>query len=258
MLLGLVTPDSGRVSISGRRYTDHPRPGDEVGAALEATGFHPARSGRDHLRVYCTVNRYPHARADEVLQQVGLAEAARRAAGGYSLGMRQRLALATALLGDPRILILDEPANGLDPEGIAWLRRFLKQLAADGRTVLVSSHLLAEAQQLVDHVIILDRGRLVRQGPLADLGRPLATTTVRSPRAAALATALETELNGSGPAAARVEHTGPGELTVIGIPPEEVGRLAHRRGIELHELTSTGGDLERIFLALTATSQEQT
>lgn len=258
VLLGLVTPDSGQVSIGGRRYADLPRPGDEVGAALEATGFHPARSGRDHLRVYCTVSRYPQSRADQVLDEVGLTGAARRAAGGYSLGMRQRLALATALLGRPRILILDEPANGLDPEGIAWMRRFLRRQAADGRTVLVSSHLLAEVQQLADHVIIIDKGRLVRQGPLAELARPPAATMVRSPQADALADALSADVSGAGPPTARIDRTGPGELTVTGMRPEEIGRLAHRRGIELHELTSTGGDLEEIFFTLTAPHREPT
>lgn len=258
VLLGLVAPDSGHVSISGRRYADLPRPGDEVGAALEATGFHPARTGRDHLRVYCTVNRYPQARADQVLEEVGLTDAARRAVGGYSLGMRQRLALATALLGHPRVLILDEPANGLDPEGIAWMRRFLKRQAADGRTVLVSSHLLAEMQQLADHVIIIDKGRLVRQGPLTELARTLAATMVRSPQADALADALAAGVDGAEPGTALIDRTGPDELTVTGMRPEQIGRLAHRRSIELHELTSTGGDLEQIFFALTTHDQEPT
>src|SRR5262249_13745944 len=144
MLLGLVTPDAGSATIGGRRYAALPAPNDAVGAVLEASGFHPARSGRAHLRVYWSVNGHPSRRADEVLTLVGLAEAGRRAVGGYSLGMRQRLALATALLGDPRVLILDEPANGLDPEGIAWLRRLLHTLAGEGRTVLVSSHVLSE------------------------------------------------------------------------------------------------------------------
>jgi ABC-2 type transport system ATP-binding protein len=169
MVLGLIAPDAGTATIGGRRYVDLPRPGDTVGAALEATGFHPARSGRDHLRVYCTVHGYPHRRADEVLDLVGLATAGRRPVRGYSLGMRQRLALATALLGDPPVLVLDEPANGLDPPGISWLRALLRDLARSGRTVLLSSHLLWEVQQLVDRVVILHRGRLARQGTLAEV-----------------------------------------------------------------------------------------
>jgi ABC-2 type transport system ATP-binding protein len=171
MLVGLVTPDAGTATIGGQRYVDLPAPSDTVGAALDTTGFHPARAGRDHLRVYCTVNGYPLSRADEVLELVGLADAAARPVKGYSLGMRQRLALATALLGNPRVLVLDEPVNGLDPEGIVWIRRLLRDLADQGRTVLVSSHLLWEVQQLVDQVVIINRGRLVRQGDLADLSR---------------------------------------------------------------------------------------
>ena len=252
MILGLVIPDSGQVTISGRRYADLPRPSDEVGAALEATSFHPARSGRNHLRVYCTVNGYPLARADELLEQVGLTGAASRAVGGYSLGMRQRLALAAALLGEPRILVLDEPANGLDPEGISWMRLFLKGLAAQGRTILISSHVLSEAQQLVDHVIILNRGRLIRQGPLAELAGATAVTTVRSPQAGDLVHAV----NGASGDGVRVERGGPGELTVIGMTPAQIGRLAHRAGIELHELTPTRDDLERIFFTLTQATEE--
>jgi ABC-2 type transport system ATP-binding protein len=169
MLLGLVTPDAGTATVGGRNYADLAAPSDTVGAALDATGFHPARSGRNHLRVYCAVNGYPVRRADEVLHLVDLAEAGSRPVKGYSLGMRQRLALATALLGDPEVLVLDEPANGLDPEGIRWMRGLLRELADGGRTVLVSSHLLWEMQQLADHVVIVNRGRLVRQGDLAEL-----------------------------------------------------------------------------------------
>jgi ABC-2 type transport system ATP-binding protein len=169
MLLGLIRPDAGSAVIGGRRYADIPEPATEIGAVLETTGFHPARSGRNHLRTYCRVTGLPLDRADEVLELVGLDDAARRTVRGYSLGMRQRLGLAHALLGDPRVLILDEPANGLDPEGIVWLRVLLKDLAAQGRTVLVSSHVLSEVQQLVDQVVIISRGRRVYQGALAEL-----------------------------------------------------------------------------------------
>jgi ABC-2 type transport system ATP-binding protein len=169
MMLGLVTPDAGSAMINGQPYSALRRPNDTVGAVLDATGFHPARSGRDHLRVGCVTNGYPVGRADEVLELVGLAEAGRRRVRGYSLGMRQRLALASAMLGDPAVLILDEPANGLDPRGMAWLRQFLRSLADEGRTVLVSSHVLFELEQLVDNVVVISAGRLVRQGTLAEL-----------------------------------------------------------------------------------------
>lgn len=169
MLLGLVVPDSGVATIGGRSYAALPTPSDRVGAVLDAAGFHPARSGRNHLRIYCTVNGYPASRADEVLELVGLTDAGGRRVRGYSLGMRQRLALATALLGDPEVLVLDEPANGLDPEGIVWLRRLLRELADAGRTVLVSSHQLSEVEQLADDVVIINKGRPVRQAALADL-----------------------------------------------------------------------------------------
>jgi ABC-2 type transport system ATP-binding protein len=171
MLLGLVRPDAGTATIGGRPYRELPAPAGVVGAALEATGFHPARSGRNHLRVYCTVNGYSDRRADDALETVGLAGAASRPVRGYSLGMRQRLALATALLGDPHVLILDEPANGLDPAGIAWMRGLLRDRADRGQTVLVSSHLLSEVQQLVDRVVIMSNGRLAGQGSLDDLAR---------------------------------------------------------------------------------------
>jgi ABC-2 type transport system ATP-binding protein len=169
MLVGLVAPDAGTATISGRRYSASPSPGRLVGVVLEAAGFHPGRSGRDHLRVYCTACGYPLSRADEVLELTGLTDAGRRRVRGYSLGMRQRLALAAALLGDPAVLLLDEPANGLDPEGIAWLRRLLQDYAGQGRTVLFSSHTLPEVEQLAEQVVIISRGALVRAAPLADL-----------------------------------------------------------------------------------------
>jgi ABC-2 type transport system ATP-binding protein len=169
MLLGLIHPDSGTATIDGRSYSDLAQPARTVGAALDANGFHPARSGRDHLRVYCVANGFARVRVDQVLDQVGLTGAASRPVKGYSLGMRQRLALATALLGDPAVLVLDEPANGLDPEGIVWMRNLLRETADQGRTVLVSSHLLWEIQQVVDQVVILSGGRLAHQGELAGL-----------------------------------------------------------------------------------------
>jgi ABC-2 type transport system ATP-binding protein len=179
MLLGLVTPTAGSATIDGQPYRELADPVRHVGAVLEAAGFHPGRSARNHLRVVATAAGLPLERADQVLAQVGLADAARRRVGGFSLGMRQRLGLAAALLGDPQVLILDEPANGLDPEGIRWLRGFLRQLADQGRTVLVSSHVLAEVAQTVDQVVIIARGRLVAQSSLAAADAGIAISELR-------------------------------------------------------------------------------
>ncbi len=192
-LLGLVTPTAGSATILGRPYRELDEPARRVGAVLEATDVHPGRSGRNHLRIIAAGSGVDATRVDEVLELVGLADAARRRVRGYSLGMRQRLGLAAALLGDPDVLVLDEPANGLDPEGIRWLRTFLRGLAAEGRTVLVSSHVLAELAQTADDVAIIARGRLVAHAPLPELtARAGAGTRVRSPDAGRLAQALET------------------------------------------------------------------
>jgi ABC-2 type transport system ATP-binding protein len=169
MLLGLVTPDAGTATINGRRYRDLPEPAHQVGAVLEASSFHPGRTARAHLRIVSLAADIDPSRIDDVLDLVGLAGAANRRVGGFSLGMRQRLGLATALLADPEVLVLDEPANGLDPEGVRWLRDLLRGFAAEGGTAVVSSHLLAEIAQTVDAVVILDHGRLVAQGSVAEL-----------------------------------------------------------------------------------------
>lgn len=169
MILGLVRPDAGEARIGDRRYAELEHPIRRVGAVLESTAFHPGRTARVHLAALCAAAGMDDARVPVVLRQVGLADAADRRVGGFSLGMRQRLALASALLGDPGVLILDEPANGLDPEGVHWLRGLLRELAAEGRTVLVSSHGLAEMEQTADHVVIIEAGRLVAQGPVAEL-----------------------------------------------------------------------------------------
>jgi ABC-2 type transport system ATP-binding protein len=252
MALGLVTPDRGTATFNGAPYAALPDPTRRVGAVLE-TAFHPARSGRNHLRVYCRAAGLPVSRADEVLDQVGLGPAGNRKAGGYSLGMRQRLGLATALLGDPGVLVLDEPANGLDPEGIQWLRGFLRHLAHDqGRTVLVSSHLLAEVEQTADRVVIVGAGRLVRQGSLAELRAGSAgSVLVRSPQVAALAGLLRA----SGTTVSATDGSTDG-LTVTGLPVEEVGRRAFAGGIELHELRAHTSGLEEVYFRLTA-GQEQ-
>jgi ABC-2 type transport system ATP-binding protein len=184
ILLGLVAATAGTATIGGRRYRDIEHPQRRVGALLESTSFHPARRARDHLRMCAIAGAIETARVDQVLALVGLMDAGKRRVGGYSLGMRQRLGLATALLGDPSVLILDEPANGLDPQGIAWLREFLRYLAAEGRTVLVSSHLLAEMSQTVDDVIIIADGRARAIGPLSGLtGQVHSAMRVRTPEA---------------------------------------------------------------------------
>jgi ABC-2 type transport system ATP-binding protein len=252
MVLGLERPDAGTATFNGAEYATLAEPVRTVGAVLE-TAFHPARSGRDHLRVYCRAAGLPVSRADDVLLQVGLTDAGNRRAGGYSLGMRQRLALATALLGDPSVLVLDEPANGLDPEGIQWLRGFLRHLAeAQGRTVLVSSHLLAEVEQTADRVVIVGAGRLVREGAIADLrsgADGAGTVLVRSPEAPRLGQLLRA-------AGMTVEEDHGDALTVTGQTPAEIGRRAFAAGVELHELRSRTSGLEEIYFQLTS-GQEQ-
>jgi ABC-2 type transport system ATP-binding protein len=248
MLLGLVTPTGGAATIGGRRYDELENPFRTVGAALEASAFHKGRTGRNHLRVLCAAASLPDRRADEVLELVGMTAAANRKVRGYSLGMKQRLGLAATMLGDPRVLILDEPANGLDPEGIRWLRGFLRGLAKDGRTVLVSSHLLAEVAQTADHVVIIAGGRSVRQGRVTDLtGQAEQRVRVRTPDAGRLVTALD---------GVRVDAAPDGLLYVHGADAPTVGKTALAAGVELHELTTESSDLEQVFLDLT-TGKEQ-
>jgi ABC-2 type transport system ATP-binding protein len=249
VLLGLVAPTAGTATIGGRRYVELADPVRVVGAALEASSFYPGRTARDHLRVLCAAGGLPSSRAGEVLAQVGLGEAARRRVGGFSFGMRQRLALGAALLGDPQVLVLDEPANGLDPEGVAWLRGFLRHLAGQGRTVLVSSHVLAEVAQTVDRVVIINRGRLIKQATLEELTRSARPRVlVRTPQAGRLRRALQAER-------LTVEHTEPDTLIVESDDPAVVGRVALRELVELHELCPQRSDLERVFLELTAGDQ---
>ena len=246
-LLGLVTPTRGTATIGGRRYADLPDPLGTVGAALEASSFHPGRTARNHLRVLCAAAKLPDARASEVLELVELTEAADRRVRGFSMGMRQRLALAATLLGDPRVLLLDEPANGLDPAGINWLREFLRYLATrQGKTVLVSSHILSEVEQTVDSIVIIAEGRLIREGTLKDLlGSAGQGIRVRTPEAGKLREVLE-----SGGLRPQPGDDG-GLLLVPGATTESVGHLAFLNGIELHELASQTSDLEDVFLELT-------
>jgi ABC-2 type transport system ATP-binding protein len=244
-VLGLVTPDSGGATIGGRPYTQLPNPPKTVGALLEASSFHPARTARNHLRVYCTVSGIPTKRADEVLDLVGLTSAANRKVKGYSMGMRQRLGLAAVLLGDPKVLVLDEPANGLDPEGIVWLRQFLRAMAADGRTVLVSSHVLSEVEQTVDNVVIISKGTLVRQGKLDELSEHHGhAVLVKSPDADKLVAALDGR--------AEIDKLDDGGLRIIGPDAAEVGHIAFTEQVELHELATEKSDLEQIFFSLTS------
>ncbi len=204
MILGLVQPTSGSSTVSGQAYQDLPHPQRSVGAALEASSFHPGRTARNHLRVLARTSGADDRRVDELLALVGLSSAAKRRAGGFSMGMRQRLGLASALVGDPRVLVLDEPANGLDPEGIRWLRGFLRHLASEERTVLVSSHVLSEVQQTVDDVVIISHGRLVAASTLAELDSPArAGVLVGSPDAAALRRALTDQGGPSSPSTKR-------------------------------------------------------
>ena len=244
MLLGLVRPTDGRALVGGHAYAEHPVPGALVGAALEATGFHPGRTGAAHLAAYAPQVGADRDRCSEVLDLVGLAPAAERKVGGYSLGMRQRLGLATALLADPPALVLDEPANGLDPEGIVWLRGFLRHLASQGRTVLVSSHVLGEVQHTVDDVVVIARGRLVHASSLAELASMAGTRTyVETPDPERFA-ALSAE-QGWECAARGAGHE------VADVPAATVGAAAYAAGLELHQLATRGADLEDVFLRLT-------
>ncbi|WP_149202623.1 ABC transporter ATP-binding protein [Actinotalea subterranea] len=249
MLLGLVRPSGGSATIGGRHYHELDHPARVVGAALEAASFHPGRTARDHLRVYAPQVGVPDTRCDEVLALVGLADVAGRRVGGFSLGMRQRLGLAATLLGDPRVLVLDEPANGLDPEGIAWLRAFLRHLAGEGRTVLVSSHVLSEVQQTVDDVVIIAHGRLVHASPLADLAR-LTTRTVRvsSPDVDGLARLVAERWP---TLVVPAEGERPGSVTLQDVDAAQVGAAAFAARLEVHELAVREVGLEDVFLRLT-------
>ncbi|WP_433317676.1 ABC transporter ATP-binding protein [Micromonospora chersina] len=254
MVLGLDRPTAGQALVNGRPYRELRYPLHEVGALLDATGVHPARSGRAHLVAIARSNGIPARRVDEVLDLVGLdARAAGKPGRALSLGMGQRLGIAGALLGDPPVLLLDEPVNGLDPDGVRWIRRFTRGLADEGRTVLISSHLMSEMQQTADRVVVLGRGRLVADAPLAELiaARPASSVRVRGPEPAGLA-ALEARLAAEG---ATVDADEDG-LTVTGVTAGRVGDLAYELGVRLHELTPVAASLEEAFLELTAGSVE--
>jgi ABC-2 type transport system ATP-binding protein len=248
MLLGLIRPTAGTATIEGRRYHDIPNPLTVVGSALEATNFHPGRSGRNHLRVLAAAAGLPDRRVDELLDLVGIPAAASKRAGGYSMGMRQRLGLAAALLGDPRVVILDEPANGLDPDGIRWLRGFLRHLASEGRTLLISSHMLSEVEQTVDDVVIIANGRRVAQGTVEELrGEPTAFVRTSDPDR------LASTLAARGLDVARRD----GGIRVTTDDLAMVGDLAHAADIAIHELRAEKTHLEELYFNLTDSDQHR-
>ncbi|HEX4722066.1 MAG TPA: ATP-binding cassette domain-containing protein, partial [Pseudonocardiaceae bacterium] len=247
MVLGLVTPTVGTAVINGVPFNHLGDPAHVVGAVLEATNFHPKRKARNHLRVYAAAIGVPDTRVEHVLQLVGLGEVGERRAGGFSMGMKQRLALATALLGDPQILVLDEPANGLDPEGIAWLRTFLQSFARSGRTVLVSSHALAEVEQTVDQLIIISRGQTMYNGPLEHLRRSQQTRVLVRPSDPEKMLAA---LRDAG--IYNVEPQADGRLAVAGgVPSEQIADLALKAGVSVYGIEEERANLEQLYFSLT-------
>jgi ABC-2 type transport system ATP-binding protein len=246
MIVGLDSPTSGQVTVNGRRYANHAAPLREVGVLLDAKAVHPGRSAENHLLALAATHGIPKARVDEVIQTTGLGSVARKRVGGFSLGMGQRLGIAAALLGDPATLILDEPVNGLDPEGVIWVRMLARHLAGEGRTVFLSSHLMAEMAQTADHIIVLGRGRLIADAPVAELlaSTGASTVRVRSPRADALASLLRSP-------AVSVTSDGAGLLSVTGLTAAQIGERAAAASIALHELTPAAVSLEDAYLRLT-------
>src|SRR5918993_4138311 len=245
MVMGLDRPSAGSATVNGKRYVEIAAPLCEVGALLDAGAMHPGRSGRSHLRIGARSNGIPLSRVDEVIEQVGLGAAARRRVKGYSLGMRQRLGIAAALLGDPQVLLFDEPVNGLDLDGVRWIRSLLRGFADEGRTVLVSSHLMSEVQLVADRVVVIGDGRLVADSTVAELLGRAGGPRVRvcTPRPDDLVRHL--------PAHALAERTGTDELEVAGIGSADVGDLAHAIGVPVHHLSEVEQSLEHAYLALT-------
>jgi ABC-2 type transport system ATP-binding protein len=250
LMLGL-DHGAGSTTFDGVPFTALERPMTQVGALLEANPFHPTRKARNHLRMLAAANRIPVSRVDEVLEQLGLAAVARRKPRTFSLGMGQRLGLAAALLGDPHTLILDEPANGLDPQGIQWIRQLLQDFAASGRAVFVSSHLLSEMALMADHLVVIGRGRLIASGPVEEFVRrsTRGSVVVRSPQVSELVAVLER-------AGATVEPLAPGSVSVTGLDAERIGDLAFESSIRLHELANHTATLEEAFLEATGSAQE--
>jgi ABC-2 type transport system ATP-binding protein len=251
LILGLDTPTSGTVTVNGRPYAEHSRPLQVVGALLEARAVHTSRSAYQHLRALAATHGINRSRVDEVVDMVGLQDVARKRAGGFSLGMGQRLGIASALLADPEILVLDEPVNGLDPDGVRWIRDLLTAHAARGGTVFVSSHLMSEMSLTATHVIVVGRGRLVADMPMAELIAQASTNvvTVRSPQAADLAAAL------AGPDVT-VTTQDTDLLEVTGLSPAHIGQQAHELGVVLHELSPRRASLEEAFMDVTSDDVE--
>ncbi|AEF41151.1 ABC transporter ATP-binding protein [Hoyosella subflava] len=250
MILGLDRPTSGSVHVNGHAYAASPAPLREVGALLEAHAIHPGRSARDHLRWLAASNAIPMWRVDEVLEVVGLGSVARQRAGRFSLGMGQRLGIAAALLGDPPVVVLDEPVNGLDPEGIRWVRNLARNLATEGRTVMVSSHLMSEMALTADHLLVIGKGRILADCSMSDFIANHATSyiRVRTPEV----TLASHILSGRGLDVSNVD----GELRIQGMDAPGIGEIFHSRGVPVHELTSISSSLEDAFMALTADSVE--
>ncbi|WP_345802967.1 ATP-binding cassette domain-containing protein [Microbacterium sp. AZCO] len=251
MIVGLDRPTAGQVTIAGTSYTSMRAPLTQVGILLDAKAAHKGRSARTHLRAMAATHGILRSRVDEVIEIAGLGSVASKRVGGFSLGMGQRLGIASALLGDPHTLILDEPVNGLDPEGVRWVREFVRHMASQGRGVLLSSHLMSEMSLTADHVIVLGRGRVLADAPIADLVHAWTTTTVtvRSPRLDDLASAL------AGPDVV-VRSTMPGVAEITGLTQESIGDTAADLGIPLHELRGAAGSLEDAYMALTGDSVE--
>ncbi|MET9201099.1 ABC transporter ATP-binding protein [Gordonia sp. NPDC003585] len=251
MMLDLDRPTSGSVAIDGQRYQDLEDPIRQVGALLDAKWVHPNRSARSHLRWLAAANRIPASRVDEVIEMVGLTSVATKRAGGFSLGMSQRLGIAGALLGDPHTLMFDEPVNGLDPEGIVWIRGFMRQLASEGRTVFVSSHLLAEMALTADHLIVIGRGRLIADCSVSEFtSRAQTSVRVRGPQLEDLHVALAAA--GLAPAPGPADAKGRPVMVVPDTTTDQVGDLAAAAGVVLHELTEETASLEEVFMQVTA------
>ncbi|MFI9583599.1 ATP-binding cassette domain-containing protein [Streptomyces sp. NPDC052236] len=251
VIVGLDAPDAGAALIGGQRYSSLRTPLSHVGALLDATAVHPGRRGRDHLLWLAHSHALPVRRVDEVLELVGLAEAGRRRAGGYSLGMRQRLGIATALLGDPPVLMLDEPVNGLDPEGIRWIRGFLRRLAGEGRAVLVSSHLMSELEDTADHLVVVGRGKVIADTSVREL-----LATASGDRVALRTSARTRAMTVLAGAGATVAATGRETLTVSGLPAERVVELLARDQVPFAEVAAHRATLEEAYMELTADAVE--
>ncbi|MBD5786489.1 ABC transporter ATP-binding protein [Cellulosimicrobium terreum] len=251
MIMGLDRPTAGTVTVNGRPYAQHRSPLTEVGALLDAKAVHTGRSAYNHLRAMAATHGIPTKRVDEVIDMTGLQSVAKKRVGGFSLGMGQRLGIASALLGDPKTLILDEPVNGLDPEGVLWVRNLARYLASEGRTVFLSSHLMSEVALTADHIVVIGKGRIIADAPVSDIvnGAQQRTVKVRTPHATQLAELLTRD-------GSTVTSDEPSLLVVTGADAAGIGELAAAQGFVLHELTPVTSTLEDAYMALTADSVE--